>query len=50
MKDLQVLCNSSPFSNPSYEEIEKGNLYAGKHTDGVWYRYKDLLFTYQLAG
>ncbi|XP_026466011.1 tudor domain-containing protein 7A-like [Ctenocephalides felis] len=38
MKDLQVLCNSSPFSNPSYEEIEKGNLYAGRHTDGVWYR------------
>lgn len=37
MDDLQLLCRNIA-SSPSCHEIEKGNVYAGRHKDGVWYR------------
>ncbi|XP_026481498.1 tudor domain-containing protein 7A-like [Ctenocephalides felis] len=38
MKELQVVCDNNKSSIPASQEIEKGNIYAGKYTDGIWYR------------
>lgn len=43
MDKLQNECESGESEMPPFGGIEEGDIYAAKHNDGIWYRYKKII-------